>query len=633
MGRGGRGPSSADRPRAHGRRRVHDQRKGNGSSGGGGLARRGAAAQGAVDALGADRAGVAAAVEHRQPIVVDASEHRERLPQARPEGDGHPRRHHPATTDDADQTAALADDDGPVGGGVRVLTLRHGRRVLEVAGSEHGDAHPPDPAVRPNEGGDLLVGGGGEQGGRVGILLELAGRPEHGDAVTEAGRLVDVVRHEHDGLVQLGLDAPELLLQAVPRERVDRAERLVHEENGRVRGQRPGHPDALLLPAGQLVGVAPRVGARLETDHVEQLGDAAADALAVPAEQRRHGRDVLLDRAMREEPDPLDDVPHAAAQLLGVAARDVAAVEPDPAGGRLDEPVDEPQRRRFTAAGRADEHDHLAAADVERHLVDGHCAVRVPLPQPVEPDHRLGGRFGPVIRGAIGSALIDSHAPTVADDCLLRNAWVCPEYVRTRAGDLAAASATHLRITLVSVVIGAVIALPLALLARRIRGLRAPVLGLSTAIYTIPSLALFSLLLPFTGLSQKTVVIGLVLYTLTILVRAVLAGLDGVPEEVRDAGRGMGYSERGLLWRVELPLALPVLIGGLRIATVSTVALTTIGTIVGYGGLGDLITTGLRSNFKAQVLTASVLCVVLALVLDVLLVGVQRLLMPWRREA
>jgi osmoprotectant transport system permease protein len=93
----------------------------------------------------------------------------------------------------------------------------------------------------------------------------------------------------------------------------------------------------------------------------------------------------------------------------------------------------------------------------------------------------------------------------------------------------------------------------------------------------------------------------------------------------------MGYSPSGLLWRVELPLALPVLIGGLRIATVSTVALTTIGTIVGSGGLGDLIETGLQSNFKAQVLTASVLCVVIALVLDLLLLGVQRALMPWRR--
>ncbi len=238
-----------------------------------------------------------------------------------------------------------------------------------------------------------------------------------------------------------------------------------------------------------------------------------------------------------------------------------------------------------------------------------------------------------MIRGVTGSALIDSHAPTVADDCLLRNAWVCPEYVRTRAGDLASASAAHLRITVISVLVGALIALPLALLARRVRGLRGTLLGVSTAIYTIPSLALFSLLLPFTGLSERTVIIGLVLYTLTILVRATLAGLDGVPEEVRDAGRGMGYSPSGLLWRVELPLALPVLIGGLRIATVSTVALTTIGTIVGYGGLGDLIATGLNSNFKAQVLTASVLCVVLALVLDLLLVGLQRVLMPWRRAS
>jgi osmoprotectant transport system permease protein len=236
-----------------------------------------------------------------------------------------------------------------------------------------------------------------------------------------------------------------------------------------------------------------------------------------------------------------------------------------------------------------------------------------------------------VIGRAIGSALVGSHAPTVADDCLIRNAWVCPEYVRTRAGDLATASLEHLRITVISVVLGAVLALPLALVARRVRRLRATILGLATAIYTIPSLALFSLLLPFTGLSDRTVIVGLTLYTLTILVRAVLSGLDGVPEEVRDAGRGMGYSPRGLLWRVELPLALPVLIGGLRIATVSTVALTTIGTIVGSGGLGDLIQTGLQSNFKAQVLTASVLCVVIALVLDLLLLGVQRVLMPWRR--
>jgi osmoprotectant transport system permease protein len=236
-----------------------------------------------------------------------------------------------------------------------------------------------------------------------------------------------------------------------------------------------------------------------------------------------------------------------------------------------------------------------------------------------------------VIGTVVRSMLIDSHAPTVADDCLLRNAWVCPEYVRTRAGDLTAASVAHLRITVVSVVLGAALAMPLALIARRVLRLRTTILGLSTAIYTIPSPALFALLLPFTGLSDRTVIVGLTLFTLTILVRAVLSGLDGVPEEVRDAGRGMGYSTTGLLWRVELPLALPVLIGGLRVATVSTVALTTIGTIVGSGGLGDLIETGLQSDFKAQVLTASVLCVVIALVLDAVLLGAQRVLMPWRR--
>jgi osmoprotectant transport system permease protein len=227
--------------------------------------------------------------------------------------------------------------------------------------------------------------------------------------------------------------------------------------------------------------------------------------------------------------------------------------------------------------------------------------------------------------------MILSHLPTLADDCLLRNAWVCPEYVTTRSGELTDALAQHVTITVEAVVLGALLALPLALLARRFRAARPVVLGTATAIYTIPSLALFSLLLPFTGLSSTTVVVGLVLYSLTILVRTTLAGLDGVPEEVRDAGRGMGFSGRGLLWRVELPMALPVLFSGLRIATVSTVALTTVGTIVGSGGLGDLINSGLRSNFKAEVLTASVLCVVLAVLFDLLLLGVQRLLTPWRR--
>ena len=218
-----------------------------------------------------------------------------------------------------------------------------------------------------------------------------------------------------------------------------------------------------------------------------------------------------------------------------------------------------------------------------------------------------------------------------AADCLLENAWLCPEYVTSRRPEILAALSAHVQITVLSVVLGALVALPLAVLARRVRAVRPVVLGASTALYTVPSLALFSVLLPFTGLSRTTVVTGLVLYSLTILVRTVLTGLEGVPEEVRDAARGMGFSPRALLWRVELPLALPVVVSGLRVATVSTVALTTVGTIVGNGGLGDLVYDGLRTDFRAEVLTASVLCVVLALVLDAVLLLAGRVLVPWRR--
>ena len=218
-----------------------------------------------------------------------------------------------------------------------------------------------------------------------------------------------------------------------------------------------------------------------------------------------------------------------------------------------------------------------------------------------------------------------------AADCLLENAWVCPEYLTSRRPEILAALSAHVQITVLSVVLGALVALPLAVLARRVRAVRPVVLGASTALYTVPSLALFSVLLPFTGLSRTTVVTGLVLYSLTILVRTVLTGLEGVPEEVRDAARGMGFSPRALLWRAELPLALPVVVSGLRVATVSTVALTTVGTIVGNGGLGDLVYDGLRTDFRAEVLTASVLCVLLALVLDAVLLLAGRALVPWRR--
>ncbi|WP_053801226.1 ABC transporter permease [Streptomyces rimosus] len=217
------------------------------------------------------------------------------------------------------------------------------------------------------------------------------------------------------------------------------------------------------------------------------------------------------------------------------------------------------------------------------------------------------------------------------DDCLARNDWICGDYLATRRHILLDAVLQHLHLTVVSVLLGLAIALPLALVARRWRWAVGPVLGLTTVLYTIPSLAMFSLLLPLYGLSATLVIVGLALYSLTLLVRNILAGLAGVPEEAKEAARGMGYGPLRQLLAVELPLAVPATMAGLRIATVSAVALTTIGAIVGHGGLGNLIYAGMNSYFKAQVLTASVLCVVIAVAFDLLLLGLERLLTPWRR--
>ncbi|MEU5053046.1 ABC transporter permease [Streptomyces sp. NPDC021096] len=216
-------------------------------------------------------------------------------------------------------------------------------------------------------------------------------------------------------------------------------------------------------------------------------------------------------------------------------------------------------------------------------------------------------------------------------NCLIANDWICGEYVRTRGPELTDATLQHIGITLASVAIGLLVAFPLALVARRWRAVAGPVLGATTILYTVPSLAMFSLLVPVFGLSAAVVVTGLVLYSLTILVRNILAGLASVPQEAREAARGMGYGPLRLLFAVELPLAVPALMAGLRIATVSTVSLTTVGAIIGYGGLGNLIYEGMHSYFKAQVLTASVLCVVLAVAADLLLLLVQRMLTPWAR--
>ena len=256
-----------------------------------------------------------------------------------------------------------------------------------------------------------------------------------------------------------------------------------------------------------------------------------------------------------------------------------------------------------------------APSSNRRTVADRTSACSVAVTAPVSP-----------VPGGVRSAV-------VAGSCLQRNDWICGEYLSTRADTIAQATAQHVTLTVVSVAVGLVLALPLGVLAFRSPRARSLVLGTSTALYTIPSLAMFSLLLPVTGLTATTVVIGLVLYSLTILVRNVLAGLLAVPREVVESATGMGYSPLSLLLRVQLPLALPALFAGIRVATVSTVALATVGAILGNGGLGNLIYSGLRTSFQAEVLTATVLVVALAVLADLLLLGVQRAVTPWQRSA
>jgi osmoprotectant transport system permease protein len=214
------------------------------------------------------------------------------------------------------------------------------------------------------------------------------------------------------------------------------------------------------------------------------------------------------------------------------------------------------------------------------------------------------------------------------------NPWFSWSYVRDNSDTILARLREHVTLTVLAVLIGLVIAVPLALLARRVRWLSGPILGVTGVLYTIPSFALFALMAPFTGYTKsRTVLIGLVLYALLVLVRNTLVGLDGVPADVREAAQGMGYGAARMFWQVELPVALPAIMAGIRIATVSTIALVTVGVIIGHGGLGQLLFEGFNNNFfHAEIATGAILCVGLALVADGLLYGVTRVLSPWAKE-
>jgi osmoprotectant transport system permease protein len=191
----------------------------------------------------------------------------------------------------------------------------------------------------------------------------------------------------------------------------------------------------------------------------------------------------------------------------------------------------------------------------------------------------------------------------------------------------------HVELTAIAVGVGFVIAFGLALVVIRTPRLEGPVTWVTGTLYTIPSLALFALLIPYTGLSVLTAEIGLVSYTLLILIRNIVRGIRGVPAEVRDAAAGMGYTAREQLWRVELPLALAAIVAGVRVATISTIGLVTVTALIGQGGFGYFILIGIQRFFPTELIVGAVCSVALAICADGLLVLLQRWLTPWTRVA
>jgi osmoprotectant transport system permease protein len=219
---------------------------------------------------------------------------------------------------------------------------------------------------------------------------------------------------------------------------------------------------------------------------------------------------------------------------------------------------------------------------------------------------------------------------SAADSCVEDNGF-CPSWIAHNLDRYKQPLIDHIELTVIAVVIGFVIAFSLALLAHRRRWLVPPITQLTVILYTIPSVAFFFLLLPITGRGDVTALIALVSYTLLIIFRNVITGLDGVPAEARDAGRGMGLTQNQLLWRVELPLALPEIMAGLRIAVTTTVGLAALVFLAGAGGLGGAIFADIQ--FQSNVVVAGGLCVLLALVFDLLVLALQKALTPWTRVA
>ena len=205
------------------------------------------------------------------------------------------------------------------------------------------------------------------------------------------------------------------------------------------------------------------------------------------------------------------------------------------------------------------------------------------------------------------------------------------DWIGSHVDEIALRIGEHLELTVIAVVVGLVVAFALSFIGLRIPRLYPPITWVSGILYTIPSLALFSMLVPYTGLSLLTAEIGLVSYTLLILIRNIVGGIRSVPAEVRDAARGMGYTPRQILLRIELPLALGVIFAGIRVATITTIGLVTVTALIGEGGLGYFILLGIQLFFSTPLVIGALGSVALAVVADAALVLTQRALTPWTR--
>lgn len=205
------------------------------------------------------------------------------------------------------------------------------------------------------------------------------------------------------------------------------------------------------------------------------------------------------------------------------------------------------------------------------------------------------------------------------------------DWISRHLDDIGAQLLQHVELTALALLFGFAIAFPLALAAIRWPRLYGPSLAATGILFTVPSLALFILLIPFTGLSMATSLIGLTIYTLLILFRNIVEGLRAVPREMMEASRALGYSRGRQLLTVELPIALPVIMAGIRIAAITVIGLVTVTALIGQGGLGQLFITGFTLHFATPLLVGFVLSIALAVVVDLSLVGLLWWLTPWRR--